>query len=123
PTIFVNGNHDEHDADDDGISNWQLLETSNYYDQSAPFTGVKHMTSGDGTLTALEIWLDCNFYDDDPDGDSPGDSELLQPGDRIGFHASEPGGGYWRMFGAEQIAWFEAQLAADTTSDIVIVLT
>lgn len=122
PIYWTIGNHDEEEITlGPGQPNTTAIEHKHIFNKNAPFYYSTIMTSGDGSLRALCLFLDCNFYDDDPFGVSPGDSPNHQPGDRIGSRPDGPGGGYYRMFTDAQLGWARDALDADDKSDIVLV--
>lgn len=115
--VMIPGNHDEEENTFGvGIPNTAELEKSNTFNQPNPFYHAEHISSGDGTLTALCLCLDNNFYNGYA---TP--SAYHVTGDRVGVHSLE--GNNSRQLGAAQLAWVEATLAADRTSQIVIVVT
>lgn len=119
PLLWCNGNHSESE-DPAGTPSTAAYEAAECWNMSAPFYHTTTITGGGGEVARV-LSLDCNFYDDDPNGIliSPDHA----PGDRMGYHPSNPGGGYYRMYTTAQLNWVAATLAADSTSDYVIVLT
>lgn len=119
PLLWCNGNHSEIE-DPVGTPSTAAYEVAALWNQSAPFYHTTQIT-GSGGEKARVLSLDCNIYDDSPLGDL--DSPDHTPGDRIGYHSSNPPGGYYRQFGATQLTWVETTLSGDSTSDYIIVLT
>lgn len=119
PVYTCIGNHDEHEPSSAGSPDTDSISGWNGFGEQ-PFYHSKVMTAGDGSWSALCLFLDCNYYDDDP-SQTIADSSNHSPGDRIGYHTSSPSGGYYRRFGPTQLQWIEDTLSADTTSDIVLV--
>ena len=117
PDYLIIGNHDEEEETyGAGTPNTAAIEVATAFNMSAPFYHTWTMTSGDGTLIARCFALDCNFYG----GGSPSSPDH-SVGDRIGSHSGAPAGGYKRQLGATQTTWVETTLAADATSDIILV--
>jgi hypothetical protein len=122
PALWPIGNHDEEELTlGAGHPDTAVIAADNGWRQPAPFWRATHWESGDGTWRALVLVLDSNFYDDDPDAAPPGNCPNHVPGDRIGYSAGEPGGGYWHQLTVAQAAWVAQQLAADQASDAVLV--
>lgn len=123
PLITVIGNHDEYEATP-GEPNTVQLEGASYFNRAAPFVYSTTVAAGNGNLVARVLCLDCNIYDENP-ADPETVSANHEPGDRIGAPAGGggPTGGGWRKFDQDQLDWFAAQLAADTTSQIVLILS
>lgn len=119
PVYAIKGNHDEYEQVF-GEPNTNSLDEFNTFNRN-PFYYTETLSSPDGSWTARCLFLDCNYYDDDPDTPPPGNSSEHNPGDRIGWSTSEPGGGFWRRFGETQLTWVETTLAADNTSDAILV--
>lgn len=91
------------------------------YNYGPPFYYYKVLTSGDGTFTALCLFLETLYYDDDPTPlDAPGNSAYHSPGDRWGISDITPLGGYYKQIPSEELAWITATLAA-VDSDVVLV--
>ena len=113
------GNHDEDEQATPGFPNTALLQGRDTFNRY-PFYYTDTMTSGDGTLTARLLFPDCQFYQV-----SAGAPEIVNPyhvvGDRVGYSSGEPSGGSFRQIGTVQRAWMASVLAADTTSQIVLV--
>lgn len=121
PVRLALGNHDEEENTlGAGNPNTAMLEGVTALNRPAPFYWSEQWSSGDGTITALALYLDCNFYADDPDAPPPGNSAYHEPGDRIGFITGMPSGGYWTEMPQAELDWIVTTLAADT-SDMVLV--
>ncbi len=118
PLLWSNGNHSEEESPV-GTPSTSDFEAARCWDMSAPFYHTYTM-NGDEGETVLFLALDVNIYADDPDNilDSPDHN----PGDRVGISGSSPSGDWYRQLGTTQLAWVASTLAADTTSDYIIVL-
>ena len=89
----------------------------------SPFWYSEMLTSGDGTFTALCLFLDTIFYDDDPTPeDAPGNSPNHEPGDRWGIANITPSGGWFKMFPQAELDWITATLAANTSNAVLVFL-
>lgn len=89
--------------------------------RSSPFYYSHTLTSGDGTFTALCLFLDVQYYDDDPTPlDAPGNSAHHEPGDRWGMSDLTPGGGWYQKFSQAQLDWITATLAANESNAVLI---
>lgn len=121
PLITVIGNHDEYESVL-GTPNTATIEGASYFNRSSPFYHTGLLTSANGSLRCRWLTVDNNIYSeraDDPTWVYPAHT----PGQRCGFNASEPvPGGSYRQFGATQLAWIASTLAADTTSDMIMML-
>jgi hypothetical protein len=120
PVYTIIGNHDE-DETDGGAGNPNTSEViaATAFNRN-PLYYATVLKTADESGSFLCLFLDCNYYDDDPDASPPGDSANHDPGDRIGYLAGAPSGGYFRMFTQAQLDWVETTLAADS-SDAVLV--
>lgn len=123
PVYLAIGNHDLSEHAPGSYGNPADISGSNLMDRPSPFNQSFMLTSGDGTVAALCIIMDSGYYDDDPDDPPPGDSIYHNPGDRIGASDITPSGGYYRQFTAAQLSWVASTLAADTTSDYILVFS
>lgn len=85
-----------------------------------PFYETFVLQSGDGTFKARCFVLDSDFYADDPYGGGL-DNPYHEPGERFGIAAENPVGGYYCQLGAEQLDWVESTLAADATSNAILI--
>jgi len=119
PLILAIGNHDEYEIANDGVPNTAQIEASDCFNMAAPFYTTGTFSTKNGTLRVRWFALDCNFYDHDPNTVVP-NSPFHAPGDRVGYTATEPSGGYYRRFGPTQRAWVTSTLAADTTSNMAL---
>lgn len=120
PLITVVGNHDEYESTP-GTPNTATIEGANYFNRSAPFYHTGTMACGNGALVARWLTVDNNFYDvqaSDPSVVNASHSV----GDRLGHSSSEPAGGSYRRFGTTQLDWIASTLAADTTSQMILML-
>lgn len=120
PFLFCIGNHDENELST-GVQDTALLAGETAFNMSAPYYYSTQLTSGDGSVKALCLFIDCNYYDDSPDGQT--DHASYDPGDRMGnagHDPSQPGGGFYKMFPQAQLDWVAATLAADNDSDMVL---
>jgi len=123
PVITCLGNHDEYELSS-GVTNSELIRQYPCFDRN-PFYYSTRITSGDGSLTALVLSLDGNYYDDDPTpGDAPGNSSVYHPGDRYGSTqgAATSAGGYFRMLPADQLTWVANTLASDNSNIVIVML-
>lgn len=124
PVFWAIGNHDEEEITlGEGVPNTVPLQGFTAWNQVAPFWKSTQWASGDSTFKARVLVLDGNFYDDDPDDPPPGDSANHEPGDRIGYHTTEPAGGFSRQWTQVQADWVAAELTADSDSDAVLILS
>lgn len=118
PLFGVIGNHDENEVVP-GTPNTALLQSMDTFNRF-PFYFTDVMTSGDGTLKARCLFLDCNIYNTNPSDPTVVNVSHVV-GDRVGYSANEPAGGSYRKLGTAQLAWITSVLAADTTSNIILV--
>jgi 3',5'-cyclic AMP phosphodiesterase CpdA len=121
PLITVIGNHDEYEATP-GTTNATQLEGASYFDRPAPFVLSTTLAASDGNLVARVLALDCNVYDENA-SDPTRVNDAHDPGERVGYSTEEPAGGSWRRFNQDQLDWFAAELAADTTSQVLLLLS
>lgn len=118
PVMVAIGNHDEYEAVL-GSPQTAAIEGFNGFNQTAPFWHTRTWTTQNGGTTFRLIFLDFNFYAVDPNGIKI--SPAHQAGDRVGYSTSEPSGGWMRQLGQRQRDWVAATLAADRSSDAVLV--
>ena len=121
PVYLVMGNHDRSEYSPGSYGNPASVSGEMLMDREKTYYS-EVLISGDGAVRALCLFLDCNFYADDPTPlNEPGNSLYHSAGDAIGASDITPGGGFYKMFPQEELDWITATLAADVLSDYVLV--
>jgi predicted phosphohydrolase len=115
------GNHDEYEAVT-GITNAAQLVDPLFFGLGPPFYHAKRMVSGDGTRTALCLFLDCNLYWEDTGDAIPAEPSHTNGG-RVGTYTGVPAGGDKRKLYTAQLNWIQATLAANADCDAIFVMT
>lgn len=121
PVYVAIGNHDESEYAPGSYGNPADISGETLMDRAAPYYYSVILSSGDGSLSVLCLFLDVNFYANDPDASPPGNSPNHTPGDRIGLSDIEPAGGYYHQLGETQIAWVASTLAQNPSCQFVLV--
>jgi hypothetical protein len=123
PLYICPGNHDLVEGANLGNPDIAALASETEFNRPAPFYYSTQLVSGDGTVKARCLFLDCNYYADDPDGGLPGNNPYHSPGDPAGTVTGDAAvsGGYHVMLPQHQLDWIAATLAADVTSQFVLV--
>jgi hypothetical protein len=120
PVFFTVGNHDE--CQDTALTDQYYPDTDhsryvNWIGYDAPYYKTWSVSSGDSTFKLRVIALDMNFYDT---------GGVVMPrkerGTRIGLMVIG-GQSPYRSFFQPQIDWVDSVLAADTTSDAILLST
>lgn len=120
PIYYCIGNHDEYEATP-GTPNTTTIAGASYFNRASPFYATWQQSVASGPLLIRIIAADNNYYDVQPSNPSVVNTAHVA-GDRVGHSSAEPAGGSYRQFGATQLAWIAATLAADTTSHVVLIL-
>lgn len=127
PFLFCPGNHDLSEYNTNGTGgqlgspNLDKISEESAWNLPFPWWRSLQLSSGDGTIKARCIFVNTNYYDDDPNGIKI--SAYHDPDVPLGISTDSPPGGYYVRIPQAHLDWIAAELAADTDSQMALIFT